>query len=179
MQGQGETGDLGENPSTSGIVRHDSYVRKSGSDPVWNRTRVRFLAGSCPDLRVWESRRTISSEIIRFPLPLHPGAAPYSPRFTLIGSEDLNIKSLRRSAGIKVHGKREIPEKIHRPAASSCAFPTCEIPGVTRPGIERSSSWWEASRLTAQPSRPHRRRGVLKLYSSCRTTNILAVILDS
>ncbi|KAJ8895833.1 hypothetical protein PR048_001172 [Dryococelus australis] len=29
----GETGDLRENPSTSGIVRHDSHMQKSGSDP--------------------------------------------------------------------------------------------------------------------------------------------------
>ncbi|KAJ8869386.1 hypothetical protein PR048_030962 [Dryococelus australis] len=28
-----------------------------------------------------------------FPPPLHSGAAPYSPRCTLIGSEDLNVKS--------------------------------------------------------------------------------------
>ncbi|KAJ8898392.1 hypothetical protein PR048_003752 [Dryococelus australis] len=27
------------------------------------------------------------------PPPLHPGAAPYSPRFTLIGSQDLDVKS--------------------------------------------------------------------------------------
>ncbi|KAJ8891852.1 hypothetical protein PR048_004406 [Dryococelus australis] len=31
---------------------------------------------------------------------------------------------------------------------------TCENPGVTRPGIEPGSPWWEASRLTAQPPRP-------------------------
>ncbi|KAJ8876180.1 hypothetical protein PR048_024089 [Dryococelus australis] len=36
--------------------------------------------------------------------------------------------------------KLEIPEKTRRPAA-----------GVARPGIEPSSSWWEASRLTAVP----------------------------
>ncbi|KAJ8881402.1 hypothetical protein PR048_017883 [Dryococelus australis] len=30
----GETGDPRENPPTSGIVRHDSHLRKSGSDPA-------------------------------------------------------------------------------------------------------------------------------------------------
>ncbi|KAJ8874024.1 hypothetical protein PR048_024864 [Dryococelus australis] len=45
----------------------------------------------------------------------------------------------------------EIPEKTRRPAASSGTIPTCEIPGLTRPGIELGSPWWEASRLTAQP----------------------------
>ncbi|KAJ8895546.1 hypothetical protein PR048_000882 [Dryococelus australis] len=34
----GETGDHREYPPTSGIVRHDSHVRKSGGDPVVNRT---------------------------------------------------------------------------------------------------------------------------------------------
>ncbi|KAJ8870437.1 hypothetical protein PR048_029459 [Dryococelus australis] len=31
--------------------------------------------------------------------------------------------------------------------------------GVTRPGIEPGSPWWEASRLTAQPPRPHAMKG--------------------
>ncbi|KAJ8875475.1 hypothetical protein PR048_023370 [Dryococelus australis] len=35
----GETGDPLENPPTSGIVRHDSHVRKSGIDHAGNRTR--------------------------------------------------------------------------------------------------------------------------------------------
>ncbi|KAJ8879824.1 hypothetical protein PR048_020432 [Dryococelus australis] len=48
-------------------------------------------------------------------------------------------------------GKREIPEKTRRPAASSGTIPTCENPGVARPGIEPGSPWWEASRLTAHP----------------------------
>ncbi|KAJ8866728.1 hypothetical protein PR048_032589 [Dryococelus australis] len=37
-------------------------------------------------------------------------------------------------------GKREIPEKIRRPTASSGTIPTCENP-VTRPGIEPGSPW--------------------------------------
>ncbi|KAJ8895192.1 hypothetical protein PR048_000517 [Dryococelus australis] len=36
----GETGDPGENPSTNGIIRHDSHMRKSGSD--------REGGGGCP-----------------------------------------------------------------------------------------------------------------------------------
>ncbi|KAJ8865794.1 hypothetical protein PR048_033316 [Dryococelus australis] len=49
--------------------------------------------------------------------------------------------------------KREIPEKAHRPTASSGTIPTFESP-VTRPGIEPGSPWWEASRLTSQPPLP-------------------------
>ncbi|KAJ8872518.1 hypothetical protein PR048_026124 [Dryococelus australis] len=37
--------------------------------------------------------------------------------------------------------------------ASSGTIPACENPGVTRPGIELGSPWWEASRLTIHPPR--------------------------
>ncbi|KAJ8870896.1 hypothetical protein PR048_027197 [Dryococelus australis] len=53
------------------------------------------------------------------------------------------------AAGMKGRGKREIPEKTCRPAASSGTIPTCENPGGTRSGIVPSSPRWEASRLTA------------------------------
>ncbi|KAJ8894295.1 hypothetical protein PR048_006910 [Dryococelus australis] len=57
--------------------------------------RVRFPAGSLPEL--WESCQTITpvggfsqgSSV----LPFHSCSAPYSPRFTLIGSQDLDFKS--------------------------------------------------------------------------------------
>ncbi|KAJ8881455.1 hypothetical protein PR048_017936 [Dryococelus australis] len=56
----------------------------------------------------------------------------------------------------KEKGGRGIPEKTHRPVVSSDTIPTCENPGVTRPGIESGSPWWEAIRLAAQPPRPRR-----------------------
>ncbi|KAJ8882368.1 hypothetical protein PR048_014172 [Dryococelus australis] len=58
------------------------------------------------------------------------------------------------SAGTEGRGKREIPEKTRLAVASSGTIHSRENPGVTRPGIEPCSSWWEASRLTAQPPRP-------------------------
>ncbi|KAJ8867448.1 hypothetical protein PR048_031250 [Dryococelus australis] len=42
-----ETGDPRENPATSGIVRHDSHVRKTWSDAAWNRNRFTFVGGGC------------------------------------------------------------------------------------------------------------------------------------
>ncbi|KAJ8897236.1 hypothetical protein PR048_002582 [Dryococelus australis] len=42
---------------------------------------------------------------------------------------------------------RKLADQRHRPAP-------CEYPGVTRPGIEPGSSWWEASSLTVQPLQP-------------------------
>ncbi|KAJ8890848.1 hypothetical protein PR048_010357 [Dryococelus australis] len=54
---------------------------------------------------------------------------------------------MRKSGGLV---KREIPEKIRRPTATSGTTPTCENL-VTRQEIETGSPWWEASVLIAQP----------------------------
>ncbi|KAJ8876726.1 hypothetical protein PR048_021173 [Dryococelus australis] len=54
-------------------------------------------------------------------------------------------------------------EKNRRPAASSGTILTCGNPGVTRPGIEPDSPWWEESSLTAQPPRPRQRNGLAAL----------------
>ncbi|KAJ8874938.1 hypothetical protein PR048_022828 [Dryococelus australis] len=43
---RGATGVPRENPPTSGIVRHDFQVRKSGSDPAGNRTRLQHLTAT-------------------------------------------------------------------------------------------------------------------------------------
>ncbi|KAJ8896910.1 hypothetical protein PR048_002256 [Dryococelus australis] len=42
---EGETGDPRENPPTSGIVRHDSHMRKCKSDLTRNRTRLASVGG--------------------------------------------------------------------------------------------------------------------------------------
>ncbi|KAJ8890426.1 hypothetical protein PR048_009934 [Dryococelus australis] len=104
MQGAEETGDLRENPHTSGIVRHDSHLRKSGNDPAgdWftlgvlrlhsfrtdlatptEASRIQF-----PDFRVWEALWMLLLAVgaglagflgdLPLPLPLHSGAAPFS-----------------------------------------------------------------------------------------------------
>ncbi|KAJ8871056.1 hypothetical protein PR048_027360 [Dryococelus australis] len=65
------------------------------SPPYW----FRFPERSPPDSRTWEScrddaaGRRVFSGISRFPRPFHSGAAPYSPRVTLIISQDLDFKS--------------------------------------------------------------------------------------
>ncbi|KAJ8871411.1 hypothetical protein PR048_027728, partial [Dryococelus australis] len=41
----GENGRSPRNPETSGIVRHDSRMRKSGDDPAGNRTRFDLVGG--------------------------------------------------------------------------------------------------------------------------------------
>ncbi|KAJ8895174.1 hypothetical protein PR048_000499 [Dryococelus australis] len=48
-------------------------------------------------------------------------------------------------------GKREIPEKIYRPAASSGTIAKCKSLGTYPPRIEPDSPWREASSLTSSP----------------------------
>ncbi|KAJ8898557.1 hypothetical protein PR048_003917 [Dryococelus australis] len=197
-----ETRDPRENPLTSRIVGHDSHLRKSGTGlkrPRWCSgqsltNRVRFPAGLFPYFACGNraGRCNWSAGFLGdFPFSplLHSSTAPYSPRFTLMDSQDLDVKSPkdRKSCeetciaaerdwtamasdwghdylpewenGVapecKGGGKREIPEKTCRSATSSDKIPTCENPGVTRPGIELGSPWWEASMPTAQPQQPH------------------------
>ncbi|KAJ8870856.1 hypothetical protein PR048_027157 [Dryococelus australis] len=42
---RGEKGDPRENPPTSGIVRHDSHMRNSGSNSAGNQTRFAQVGG--------------------------------------------------------------------------------------------------------------------------------------
>ncbi|KAJ8890626.1 hypothetical protein PR048_010135 [Dryococelus australis] len=75
-----------------------------------------------------------------------PGACmSRRPALSTTGGSQPALLLKRSSARIKGREKREIPEiKTRRPAASSSTTPTCENPGVTRPGIEPGSHWWEA-----------------------------------
>ncbi|KAJ8869314.1 hypothetical protein PR048_030888 [Dryococelus australis] len=89
---------------------------------------------------------------LRFPPPSHSGTAACSPQFTLIGSQDLTVKSypdiftlhsnniedygkleceMRYGAApeCKSRGKRKISEKTRQPATKSGTIPTCENPG--------------------------------------------------
>ncbi|KAJ8869044.1 hypothetical protein PR048_030595 [Dryococelus australis] len=62
------------------------------------RNRFDSRRGDSSDILKWESCRTISlfggfSQISPPPTLLHSGAAPYSPHFTRIGSQELDVKS--------------------------------------------------------------------------------------
>ncbi|KAJ8894527.1 hypothetical protein PR048_007184 [Dryococelus australis] len=191
----GYTGDPRENPPASGIV-----PGSPGGPCRWSAASLGDLASPPP--------------------PLHSGTAPYSPRFTLIGSRDLakkkrntkiNIfcvicdvevgleKKIAATEGAKVSTEgasfshspsralsselgqptgrtlcdvkkpmRVIMEQRRNEGAGETGDPRENPPtsgivrhdshvrksGVTLPGIELGSPWWEASRLTAQPPWP-------------------------
>ncbi|KAJ8896485.1 hypothetical protein PR048_001829 [Dryococelus australis] len=93
---------------------------------------VRYPAGPPPDFR------TLPAGFLRdlpFLLTLHSSVFPYSHRFTLIGSQDLDIM-------LKMSKDQRVEENF-RPTTPSGTIPTCENP-VTQPGIEPGSLWWEA-----------------------------------
>ncbi|KAJ8874923.1 hypothetical protein PR048_022813 [Dryococelus australis] len=91
----GFTRSLPERHTSSGaaVVKWSDYSSPNQAN------RVRFPAGSLPEfLHVGilpddGAARRVFSGLSRFPSPLHTGALPCSPRFTLIGSHDLDVKS--------------------------------------------------------------------------------------
>ncbi|KAJ8880637.1 hypothetical protein PR048_017107 [Dryococelus australis] len=121
-----------ENPLTSGIVRHDSHLRKSCSVPAGDRTRN---ADNC---------KTYILEVKRFGWLL-----------TASSRESMRVIEVNRlwsGAGMKGRGKREIPEKTRRPTVSSGMIHTCENP-VTRLGIEPVPSSGDDGRATPRDPR--------------------------
>ncbi|KAJ8880502.1 hypothetical protein PR048_016972 [Dryococelus australis] len=74
---------------------HEEILLKFVVDPTW-ANRVLFPAGSPPGFSHMglmlddAAGRRVFSGISRFPSLFHSGAAPYSTRFTLIGSQDLD-----------------------------------------------------------------------------------------
>ncbi|KAJ8868643.1 hypothetical protein PR048_030182 [Dryococelus australis] len=66
-----------------------------------------------------------------------------------------------------LRGKREIPEKTHRPVASFGMISTYKNRDAAPSGIEPGSPWWEASSLTTTG---HHRGLFLDTCSKCATT---------
>ncbi|KAJ8870961.1 hypothetical protein PR048_027263 [Dryococelus australis] len=82
--------------STRSFLRH--YNKKIIVSAAVKANLVRFPAGSLPGSRMWESCQAMPlvvgfsrrSSATPPPTPIHSGAAPYSPHFTVIGSQDLD-----------------------------------------------------------------------------------------
>ncbi|KAJ8883367.1 hypothetical protein PR048_015210 [Dryococelus australis] len=88
----------------------------------------------------------------------------HDPQWLVIKSYP-NIRLVRMEHHMNPRvGKCEVLEKTRLPVASSGKIPTCESPGVARPGIEPGSPWWEANILTAQPPRPRILGNLLASY---------------
>ncbi|KAJ8897650.1 hypothetical protein PR048_002999 [Dryococelus australis] len=160
--GEEETEDPRQNPPTSGIILYilgAAVAERLACSPPPNANRVQSSAASLPDFRKWESCRTMPL-VGRFSrdLPFPRNFLPALLHTNLASSSSALKTSMLRARRNKRAGEREIPEKTRRPKASSGTITTCENPGVTRPGIERGSRWWEASRLTAHPQRPHQQK---------------------
>ncbi|KAJ8866203.1 hypothetical protein PR048_033727 [Dryococelus australis] len=61
--------------------------------------------------------------------------------YSVSRSVEINIVERRNER----MGKREIPKKTRRPAASYGTIPTCDNPAATQSGIEPGSPTWELS----------------------------------
>ncbi|KAJ8897662.1 hypothetical protein PR048_003011 [Dryococelus australis] len=100
-----------------------------------------FASGNRTGQCRWSTRPVIRSafqshgEVIWFNNSSHRDSA--RQEIGLLSRQNARLAiAFRSNAGMKGLGKREIPEKNHRPAASSSTIPTCENPGVSQPGIE-------------------------------------------
>ncbi|KAJ8877590.1 hypothetical protein PR048_022045 [Dryococelus australis] len=104
------------------------------------------VANATPLLAVWHS--LLVSLQVCYWLRVVQSAALHKE---VLRADVGELKRVWSSAGTEGRRKREISEKTRRPAASLGTIPTCENPGMTRPGIEPGSPRWEVSSLTAQP----------------------------
>ncbi|KAJ8874229.1 hypothetical protein PR048_025071 [Dryococelus australis] len=159
------TGDLRESQPTSGIVRHDSHLRISGSkhgrglkpdSPWWeassltaqfaslaDRIRKYLLAvfAHAPGRSTRKSARELASTnaITREERNGEHSQIPprdSASRLPTSNSQSNPLEHAWKESHFPGRGERDIPEKIRRPAASSGTIPTCENPGVTPSGIE-------------------------------------------
>ncbi|KAJ8895352.1 hypothetical protein PR048_000684 [Dryococelus australis] len=124
-----------------------SYSRLDCSPPT-KANRVQPLAASLPDFRKWESCRAMPlvGEFTReFPVSpaLHSGAAPFSPRFTLIGSQDLILgaRSMNHELPSSLGRLKCIPT-THKRAARDSFHASC---GVTC----RTTFYWRKCKLAS------------------------------
>ncbi|KAJ8882761.1 hypothetical protein PR048_014574 [Dryococelus australis] len=82
-------------PTGSGRFRQGSVtpLRDPDYSPPIEAKRVRFPEGDSRNVPDDAAGRRVFSGICRSPSPMHSGAIPYSPHFTLIGSQNLDDKS--------------------------------------------------------------------------------------
>ncbi|KAJ8872673.1 hypothetical protein PR048_026284 [Dryococelus australis] len=155
LEWAGETGDPRENPPTSGIVRHDSDMRKSGSDPTGNR--IRFAQANDGKVAIAQStfrRRPKQTDLLccslpspSFSLPLVASATPLQSCTDFPSERTCLVLALISHGRVNGRSPRKPTYQRHHLAR----FPKSE---VNRPGIEPGSPWWEASSLNRSATVP-------------------------
>ncbi|KAJ8866406.1 hypothetical protein PR048_032249 [Dryococelus australis] len=174
MKGRGETGDPREKkPPTSSIVRtlftHAKIrerLRRESNPAAFSLQSQRWQF--CVAVVQFQADSSGKRTSIIFhnnqrQKETHKVFSRHYRLFTIWAA--LNIDVLRADEGEKrgEYGaaperkkgrKREIPEKTHRPVASSGVIPAWEVPGAIPPGIEPGLPGWEVSSLTTVLPRP-------------------------
>ncbi|KAJ8869953.1 hypothetical protein PR048_028964 [Dryococelus australis] len=177
MQGWGETRDPRGNSPTSGIVRYDSHVRKSGNDPAGNRTRF-VSTSSCDFTLGWHPSSSDLNPIVHLwdHLKRLVRGCPDSPQ-TLVQLEE----ALRR--GVTTHSTNAYPKTGQEYAKTittgvrrndwsrceMCGAPSecwCYPPTLDRPRVGRV--WRGSSRDGKPPSRGINKPNSQRLKTSSR-----------
>ncbi|KAJ8894533.1 hypothetical protein PR048_007190 [Dryococelus australis] len=92
-----------------------SYKGEPSSIPGGVTPRFSHVVIMVDDAAIW----WVFLRISRFPSPFHSGAAPYSPRFTLMGNQELAVKS---RSNLFTHSlKRSAPDAYVAPSTDSCS----------------------------------------------------------
>ncbi|KAJ8874406.1 hypothetical protein PR048_025255 [Dryococelus australis] len=153
-----ETGDPLENPPTSSIVRHDSHTKLWESPGRGMNPRFTSRGGEQSNRLVSYSTR---SRLFVSPSRTRPSDTSVTIRQYTVLSFRARVPTVcavypAYGAAPKRKGGRNwrAPRKPADQRPPPRTILTCENPGVTRAGIEPGSRWWEASRLTAEPTWP-------------------------
>ncbi|KAJ8870828.1 hypothetical protein PR048_027127 [Dryococelus australis] len=132
--------------------RHTGHAYRIWLDysPPNKANRVQFPAGSFSDIRTWESCRTIPlaggfswGSHPNQNYSFHSGAAPNSPRFTLIGSQDLDVKS-RLNFFIPHSASLPLPSTLYTKNVCSVVVTQLESRRATSCGYNSSHPVWHA-----------------------------------
>ncbi|KAJ8888699.1 hypothetical protein PR048_008191 [Dryococelus australis] len=144
---EGEAGDPLENPPTNGIVRHDSQMRKS--------PRITLVGGERTNRSATVAPFTFKYKSLSIRVPQLPQSSATSGQLDgrmrcgvrrplgmshklstnghvwaafnngILKADKVEARWIYSRAGIQEPGKRDIPDKTRRQAASAGTFPTC------------------------------------------------------
>ncbi|KAJ8881259.1 hypothetical protein PR048_017735 [Dryococelus australis] len=145
-------------PRRAAVVWRLEYLPSTYATPGGGRSRI-FACGNRAGRCRWPAGFSQGS------LPLHSGAAPYSPHFTLIGSQDLDVKS-RPNLSTSLYRRRAYCEyqaprrQLPFPAPAKGARPTLSCPrgGLTPadvPRIDRGRRLGVALRVGSEGIKGH------------------------
>ncbi|KAJ8895099.1 hypothetical protein PR048_000424 [Dryococelus australis] len=165
--GAEETGYLRDNPSTSGIVRHDSQIAEMWSEHC-NRSCTTALnnRNHLPGMRRDYVQSEINLSVVDVGQTLEIlKDIQAALNIDVLRADESEERRVRSNAGMKGRGKRELAEKTCQPA-----FPHAQNPGggggeEPPPVIEPDSLWYFAYGKAAREMNAMRLRTIRQVLS--------------